>query len=272
MSRVPTPLRFPRWQDLTSRELSSLPSQSVVVMVVGAIEQHGAHLPLSTDLDIGEGLLAAAQGHLPAGFPLVVLPPMAIGASDEHLSFPGTLSLSPELAIATLEAYGEAVARAGFQRLVLINSHGGNKAVMDLAALRLRRRHGLLVVKLHYTRMPLPDTLAPDALPVEELRHGLHGGALETAIMRYLAPSKVRLDHLADVTSRGQTMAAQDMLLGPEGEASFAWLAEDLHPLGVVGNAHLGTRELGEQLVANYGERIARLLVETAETSLEPVR
>jgi creatinine amidohydrolase len=246
-------------------------------MVLGAIEQHGDHLPLSTDLDIGEGLLTAATGYLPAGFPLVVLPPMAIGASDEHLGFPGTLSLSPELAIATLEAYGHAVARAGLQRLVLVNSHGGNKAVMDLAALRLRRRQGLLVVKLHYTRMPLPDTLASDALPaealpVEELLHGLHGGAVETAMMRYLAPSKVRLDHLADLPSRGQTMAAQGRRLGPEGEASFAWLAEDLHPLGVVGNAHLGTRELGEQLIAHYGERIAHILVEASETSLGPVR
>ncbi len=272
MSRTSTSLRFPRWQDLTSRELSALPSESVAVMVLGAIEQHGAHLPLSTDLEVGKGLLTAAQGHLPSGFPLVILPPMAIGASDEHLSFPGTLSLSPELAIATLEAYGEAVARAGFQRLVLLNSHGGNKAVMDLAALRLRRRHGLLVVKLHYMRLPLPDTLSPDALPIEELRHGLHGGAVETAMMRHLAPTLVRLDHLAEVPSRGQTMAAQGRRLGPEGEASFAWLAEDLHPLGVVGNAHLGTRELGEQLVSHYGERIARLIVETAETSLDPVR
>lgn len=272
MSNASTPLRFPRWQDLTSRELSALPCESVAVLVLGAIEQHGAHLPLSTDLDIGKGLLTAAQEHLPAGFPLVILPPMAIGASDEHLSFPGTLSLSPELAIATLEAYGEAVARAGLQRLALVNSHGGNKAVMDLAALRLRRRHGLLVGKLHYTRMPLPDTLAPDALPDEERRHGLHGGAAETAMMRYLAPTQVRLDHLADVPSCGQIMEAQGMRLGPEGEASFAWLAEDLHPLGVVGNAHLGTRELGEQLVAHYGERIARFLVETVETSLDPVR
>ncbi|HSP58104.1 MAG TPA: creatininase family protein [Halomonas sp.] len=277
MSHASTPLRFPRWQDLTSQELSTLPSDSVAVMVLGAIEQHGAHLPLSTDLEIGEGLLSAAQEKLPEGFPLVVLPPMAIGASDEHLSFPGTLSLSPELAIATLEAYGEAVARAGFQRLVWINSHGGNKAVMDLAALRLRRRHGLLVVKLHYMRMPLPANLSPDALPaeglpIEELRHGLHGGAVETAMMRYLEPSQVRLDHLADVPSRGRAMATQGMRLGPEGEASFAWLAEDLHPLGVVGNAHLGTRELGEQLVAHYGVRIARLLVETAATSLDPVR
>ncbi|MFC2992471.1 creatininase family protein [Halomonas tibetensis] len=270
-SHTETPPAFPRWQDLTSRELAALPKESVAVMVLGAIEQHGAHLPLSTDLDIGEGLLTAALEALPAGFPLVQLPPMAVGASDEHLSFPGTLSLSPELAIATLEAHGDAVARAGFRRLVWLNSHGGNKAVMDLAALRLRRRHGLLVVKAHYTRMPLPEGLPEATLPAEELRHGLHGGALETALMRHLAPEKVRLDHLASPISRGQAMADEGQLLGPEGEAAFAWLAEDLHPKGVVGNAGLGTAELGKRLVTHYARRIARVLIETRAMRLERI-
>ncbi|MBB3332698.1 creatinine amidohydrolase [Halomonas campaniensis] len=264
-----TPAAFPRWQNLTTPELAALPGESVAVMVLGAIEQHGAHLPLSTDLDIGEGLMAAALAKLPAGFPLVQLPPLAVGASDEHLGFAGTLSLSPALAIATLEALGEAVARAGFQRLVWLNSHGGNKAVMDLAALRLRRRHGLLVVKVHYTRMPLPEGVPQATLPAEELRHGLHGGALETALMRHLAPQKVRLDKLGHPISRGQAMAEEGQLLGPEGEAAFAWLAEDLHPEGVVGNAGLGTAELGRRLVEHYAGRIARILQETRAMRLE---
>ncbi|WP_416139971.1 creatininase family protein [Halomonas sp. HK25] len=271
MSSAGIPAAFPRWQDLTTPELAALPRESVAVMVLGAIEQHGAHLPLSTDLDIGEGLMAAALAQLPARFPLVRLPSLAVGASDEHLSFPGTLSLSPELAIATLEAHGDAVARAGFQRLVWFNSHGGNKAVMDLAALRLRRRHGLLVVKTHYTRMPLPEGLPEATLPAEELRHGLHGGALETALMRHLAPEKVRLERLGQPNSRGQAMAEEGQLLGPEGEAAFAWLAEDLHPEGVVGNAHLGTAELGGRLVAHYAQRIARILRETRTMRLERI-
>ncbi|MGM0986964.1 MAG: creatininase family protein [Pseudomonadota bacterium] len=265
------PTACARWQDLTSRDLSSLPSETVAVMVVGAIEQHGTHLPLSTDLDIGEGLLAEALTQLPEDFPLVILPPMAVGASDEHLGFPGTLSLPPELAIATLEAHGDAVARAGLERLVLINSHGGNKAVIDLAALKLRRRHGMLVVKVHYTRMPLPASLTDDDLPTEELRHGLHGGAVETAMMRHLAPGKVQLDRLDHPRSRGDAMAEEGKLLGPEGEGAFAWLAEDLHPGGVVGNAHRGTADLGECLVTHYGERIARLLRETRDMTVGSV-
>lgn len=265
MSDAPSlePTGWAHWLDLTSREMEFLQGNAVAVMVMGAIEQHGAHLPLSTDLDIGQGLLEEALTHLPERFPLVILPPMAVGASDEHLSFPGTLSLSPELAIATLEAHGDAVARAGLHRLVLINSHGGNQAVMDLAGLRLRRHHGMMVVKVDYTRMPPPGTLPAGGLPTEELRHGLHGGALETAMMRHLAPHKVRLDQMDHPRSRGEAMAEQGLLLAPEGEAAFAWLAEDLHPEGVVGNARLGTAELGGRLVAHYGKRIARILRET---------
>ncbi|WP_136064358.1 creatininase family protein [Modicisalibacter radicis] len=248
------------WQELTSRELAAqVTAESVAVLPLAAIEQHGGHLPLSTDLTIGQGLLDAARERLPAGFPLLVLPSVAVGASDEHTAFPGTLSLPPETAMAVIEAHGDALARAGVRRLVLFNSHGGNNAVMDLAALKLRRRWGMLVVKAHYMRFAPPAA----GLPAEELRHGLHGGALETAIMLYLAPHKVRGDALAHPPSRGEALAARGGLLGPEGEAAFAWMAEDLHPGGVVGNARLADAALGERLVSHYAGRLVRLLDET---------
>ncbi|WP_052384039.1 creatininase family protein [Litchfieldella xinjiangensis] len=249
--------RTRRWQDLTAPELArQVGPDSVAVMVLGAIEQHGEHLPLSTDLDIGEGLLDAALSYLEDDAPLWVLPPLAIGASPEHTSFAGTLSLPPEVAIATIEAIGDSLARAGVRRLVLLNGHGGNNAVMAIAALTLRRRWGMLVVKYHYVRSAPPS----EWLPADEMRHGLHGGALETALMLHLAPHKVHRDRLGHPASCGEAMAAQGMRLGPEGEAAFAWLAEDLHPDGVVGNASLATPALGERLVAHYASRLASVL------------
>lgn len=258
------------WQDLTSRELAERIAadrigESVAVLPLAAIEQHGGHLPLSTDLDIGLGLLAAARARLPDGFPLFVLPVLAVGASEEHTAFPGTLSLPPEVAIAVIEAHGDALARAGVRRLVLFNSHGGNKPVMDLAALTLRRRWGMLVIKAHYTRFAPPAV----GLPAEELRHGLHGGALETALMLQLAPHKVRREALDHPPSRGEAMAGRGELLGPEGEAAFAWMAEDLHPGGVVGNARLADAALGERLVGHYAERLARLLEEARALDID---
>lgn len=144
---------LPWWQDLTPRQIARLAEEDgVAVLPLAAIEQHGEHLPLSTDLDIALGLLHAALPKLRPGLPVCVLPPLAVGLSLEHCAFAGTLSLSPETALASLVELGDSVARAGFRRLVLFNSHGGNKALVDLAALKLRVAHRMLVVRANYFR------------------------------------------------------------------------------------------------------------------------
>lgn len=255
------------WQDLTRREVAGLPGDTVAAIALGAIEQHGGHLPLSTDLDIGVGLLDAACDMLPEGFPLVSLPALAVGASAEHQSFAGTMSLPSETVVSILECHGAALARAGVRRLVMINAHGGNGAAMDIAALRLRQRHGMLVVKYHYLRSPLPE-LPAESLPAGELRHGIHGGAIETAIMTHLHPQRVRSDQFERHSSSGERAEEAGELVGPEGEGNLAWLAEDLHPDGVAGDARLGTSELGERLVRHYAERLARMLHETRDRPL----
>jgi len=167
-----------------------------------------------------------------------------------------------------IEALGEAVHRAGIRRLVLFNSHGGNKAVIDLAALKLRAAHGMLVVKANYFRFAPPE----QALPAEELRHGLHGGALETSMMLHLAPHKVRLDHLADAVSEGRLREQAGSTLGPEGDAGYAWMAQDLHPSGVTGNATLADADTGQRLVEHFGARLARVIEEAGRFDLTTLR
>ncbi|MDR5897970.1 creatininase family protein [Halomonas vilamensis] len=246
------------WHHLTAPELNAMAKRDpVAVLVLGATEQHGAHLPLNTDTTIGIGLQQAMREALSDDITVLCLPPMTLGASDEHASFPGTLSLPARLAIETLEAYGDSLARAGIKRLVLINSHGGNKAVMDLAALTLRRRHGMRVVKATYTRLPPLDA----ALDADELRRGLHGGALETAIMLYLAPERVNMQRATNTLTPAPD---PNTLVGPEGVAPFAWLAEDLSPEGIAGNASQATAMLGERLVHHYGQLLAQVVEETA--------
>lgn len=247
------------WQDLTPQGIAALAaSDAVAVLPLAAIEQHGEHLPLSTDLDIAIGLVDAALSRSSPDLPVVVLPALTVGLSLEHRDFGGTLSLSPETALAALVELGEGVARAGLRRLVLVNSHGGNKALVDLAALKLRAQRQMLVVRANYFRFTPP----PGVLPAEELRHGLHGGAIETAMMMHLAPHKVRHAALADVRGLGHDRAACGLRLGPEGEAGFAWMAEDLHPSGVAGNALLASPELGARLVDHYAGILAELIGE----------
>ncbi len=257
--------RCSRWQDHTPRSLAALAaSGAVAVWPLAAIEQHGEHLPLSTDLDIALGLTDSALGQLRGDVPVCVLPPLAIGMSREHTHFPGTLSLSAQTALAAMTEIGEGVARAGFRRLVMLNSHGGNRAVIDLAALALRESRNMLVVRANYFLIAAP----PDALPDAELRHGLHGGALETALMLHLAPQAVRLDMLPQARSLGETMAGPGKVLGPEAEAGFAWMAEDLNPGGTTGDARLASAALGARLVRHYGGKLARVIEESFDFDL----
>ena len=250
----------PRWQDLTPDGLAALASaDAVAVWPLAAIEQHGEHLPLSTDLDIALGLTAAALGQLREGVPVCVLPALAVGMSLEHTAFPGTLSFSPQTALAVMTEIGESVARAGFRRLVLLNAHGGNRAVIDLAALALRERQGMLVVRANYFMCAPP----PGLLSAAELQHGLHGGALETALMLHLAPQSVRTERLPCARSLGEDMAEAGGVLGPEAEAGFAWMAQDLHPGGTTGDARLANAALGGTLTGHYAKRLARVIEET---------
>jgi len=256
----------PQWQDLTTRDVAALVARDpVVVLPLAAIEQHGPHLPLSTDLVIARGLLDQAVARVESGVTLSCLPPIAVGASAEHRRFSGTLSLAPELLVETICQLGAAVAASGAQRLVLFNAHGGNVGAVETAALQLRDEWNLLVVKASYMTFSRPNVELPEA----EWRHGLHGGAVETAMMRHLAPDLVRDDEVDRFTSNAEGLEQILGRLAPEGEASWAWRADDLHPSGTIGNATLGTAALGAQLVAHYGRILAEVLSDAARFPVE---
>jgi creatinine amidohydrolase len=246
------------WQTLTTVEADAIESSDpVVILPVAAIEQHGPHLPLSTDLDIGLGLLSEAFKQLPAGFPAWALPPQAIGCSREHARFPGTLSLEPDQLAAVVESTGEALAQIGVRRLVLSNSHGGNRHALSAAGLRLRDELGMLVVHASWFRFPRPKDVD---LPEEEWRHGIHGGAVETSMMMHLRPDLVRPSEAARISSFGEDMEDTLRHLAPEGAASFSWLAGDLNQSGVVGDATLADDALGARFVSHYGAVLAEVI------------
>ena len=256
------------WQALTTVEAARLGARDpVAVLPLAAIEQHGPHLPLSTDLDIGTGLLAAAFERLPADFPAWAFPPLATGASREHARFAGTISLEPQLAAEVIHAHGAALARAGVRRLVLSNSHGGNRPAAESAALRLRDELGLLVVTAHYFLLPRP---AGADLPEAEWRHGLHGGAVETALMLHLRPDLVRTAAIGDARSLGADLDGTLRRVAPGNDAAaLAWLAGDLHPSGVTGNAALADAALGKRLADGYGAALAEVIRDARQFPLE---
>ena len=251
---------IPCWQSLTGPEAEQLGRHDpVVVLPLAAIEQHGPHLPLSTDADIGQGLLARAMAQLPSDFPVRVLPLLPIGASTEHAhpGLAGTLHVESADLARVIVRIGAALAGYGVRRLVLSNSHGGNRHAMETAGLQLRRGHSLLVVKATYFSFERPRDVD---LPESEWRHGLHGGAIETAMMLHLHPDRVRTGQLARFESLGQELEAAGSRILPEGPAAFAWVAGDLNPSGVAGDAALATTAMGRRLVEHYGDTLAAII------------
>ncbi len=170
----------------------------IAVLPLAATEQHGPHLPFETDVMIGEAYLARVRKHLPDTVPATFLPIERIGISTEHIDFKGTKTLSTEAALAKWKSIGESVARAGVKKIVIVTSHGGNAAAMTLVAQDLRAHHGMLAVTTSWSRFGVPHEL----FPAEELRHGIHGGAVETSIMLARHSEHVRKDAIADFPSR----------------------------------------------------------------------
>jgi creatinine amidohydrolase len=255
------------WQSLTTQDVSIIAAQDpVVVLPLAAIEQHGPHLPLSTDLDIGLGLLAAAFRELPPDFPAWVLPPQAVGTSEEHAGFAGTLSLEATLLCDCVRQQGAALAACGVRRLVISNSHGGNRHAIDQAALALRRDHSMLVVKASYFRFPRPADID---LPEAEWRHGLHAGAVETAMMLHLRPELVRSLPSTTAPSLGEDLDARLVHVRPEGVAPFAWLARDLGAEGVAGDPRRASGGMGRLLVEHYGRTLADVIRDARVFPLE---
>jgi creatinine amidohydrolase len=252
-------LRLPGWwQDLTSPEFARLdPEATVAVLPVGAIEQHGPHLPVAVDACLGEGVVRRALELLPAGAPVLVLPPTPVGKSDEHVDFPGTLTLSAETLGRVWRELGASVRRAGVRKLLLFNSHGGQPQVAQIVARALRVEHGMLAVAANWFSWGLPEGLFEPA----EIRHGIHGGAVETAMMLALRPDLVDLGAAADfvpVTVADDLDYPRLRALGPAG---LGWQAQDLHVEGVCGDATRATADAGRAVV----DHAARCLVELLE-------
>lgn len=255
------------WTALTDEEVAAVARRDpVVVLPLAATEQHGPHLPLSTDVDIGVGLLADALGRVREDVDVWTLPAVTVGVSTEHARFPGTESVSTGELIGSVVQRGTELARAGVRRLVLSNSHGGNRHAMEAAGLTLRADHDMLVVKASWFRFARPGDVD---LPESEWRHGLHGGALETSMMLHLRPDLVSRDAVADFPSLGAELEESLRRIAPEGDASFAWLAGDLNPYGVVGDATLATADMGERLVRHYGGVLAEVIRDAADFPLD---
>jgi creatinine amidohydrolase len=247
----------PDWTDIHWADIDAADAARwIAVLPLAATEQHGPHLPFATDVMIAEAYLARVCELLPDTLPATFLPLQPVGISTEHIDFPGTLTLSTEAALKEWMALGISVARTGIKKLVIVTSHGGNAAAMTLVAQDLRAYHGLLAVTTSWSRFGVPEGL----FPAEEIRHGIHGGAVETSIMLARYKQHVRTGAIADFRSRSIAMEKDYRWLSAHRPAPFAWQAQDLNESGAVGNATLASVEKGERLIDHGARAFIELL------------
>jgi creatinine amidohydrolase len=245
------------WTDLSWPEIGTAEAARwIAVLPLAATEQHGPHLPLDTDVMIAKAYLGRVRELLPTTLPVSFLPIERVGISTEHIDFPGTLTLSTEVALKSWMAIGESVARAGIKKLVMVTSHGGNSAAMSLVAQDLRAFHGMLAVTTSWSRFGTPQGLFSD----DELRHGIHAGAVETSIMLARFAEHVRKDKIADFPPASIAMEKKFQRLSAHRPTPFAWQAQDLHPSGAVGDATKATAAKGEQLIEHGARGFIELL------------
>lgn len=257
------------WWDLSTREFSTLPMADIVaVLPVGAVEQHGPHLPVRVDAAINAGIVARAVELMPADLPCLILPALPIGKSNEHLAYPGTLTLPYDVLGRVWFEVAKSAWRAGVRKIIFWNSHGGQPQLMDIVCRELRVKLGMFAVGASWFR----TIDVSDLYDAEERRHGIHGGESETSVMLHLHPDLVRVEHAENFVSASAARSAKGSLLTPEGGVGYGWQAQDLHPAGVMGNAAAADAMRGREEVERAAKALVQLIAEVADWPAERLR
>ena len=230
-------------------------TNTVIIQPIGAIEQHGPHLPLAVDSTISLGVLGKALSKLPPKIPAYSLPCLYYGKSNEHDGFPGTISLSATTLLSVIREMADSIYQAGFRKLVLMNSHGGQPQIMEIAARDIHQQYPDFAVFPMFTwRVP---NMAAELISQEELEYGIHAGDAETSIMLSLLPEQVKMERAVKEYPSG---LPQDSLLSMEGKLPFAWLTRELTKTGVMGNATVATKEKGDLLLESVSDGWVQLI------------
>ena len=243
--------------DLSAVQLSAeLSKDSIIVLPLGAIEQHGPHLPLNTDFVVADAVSRAAVDKFGAETNAWLLPTLPFTKSNEHAWAPGTIWLSATTMLSVLDDIGRCIASTNAKKLVFLNGHGGNSALLNVVNRELRLSYGLQTFTAHPS-MP-PDQGGASA--ASELGMGIHGGTDETSVMLHLRPDLV---DMSKAVRRVPEKMSTNKHVRFGGSVSFGWLSNDFFVEGHIGDPTHATAELGARMfasaVVNFSEALGEI-------------
>ena len=261
MTRVRSPFAYAdrHLPALTRAQIEALPdkARTPVIVTTGAIEQHGPHLPVAVDALMGQVWLTRVFAALPADLRVVSGPPITVGKSNEHVGFPGTLFVSKETLRLQLFALARQLHAWGFRSLLVLNTHGGNSAVLAYVLRELER--GPLALPGFRAALLRPSA-GPSGLSAQEAAYGFHAGELESSWLYAVAPDFCRPEN---ATRAYPALLTDPGKLRPEcAPATFAWASQDVSPDGVMGDATAATAEKGERWIAELAAGYAQTIRE----------
>ena len=231
-----------RLADLSGPEVAAaIGADSVVLLPVGAIEQHGPHLPMSVDAVIADEVASALLETVGDDIDLWLLPTLTVSKSNEHAWSPGTLWLSAGTMLRVLDDLASCVATTSARRLVLLNAHGGNSSLLSVACRDIRVKHGLLTFLVHPWTPPASGGPSTE----EELGMGIHGSRNETSVFAHLRPGEVDMSR---AVRRVPEWLAENRWVRFGGPVQFGWTSRDFGPDGHIGDPTGADPELGKKL------------------------
>jgi creatinine amidohydrolase len=247
-----------RWEEMTSAEIGALDrDRTVVILPLGAVEQHGNHMPLGTDSMIAQAVALAAAT---ATGNTVVMPPPWYGFSPHHMRFPGSVTLRVETLMGLVEDVVASLVRHSFRRILVVNGHGGNIGAIDVLASTLGHKHygAARIATLTYF------ALAREA--IAKLRKSKAGGMghaceFETSMVQHIRPDLVKIERAETCYPDPGSRYLTTDLLGSQAIRLYHDFG-DLSPTGTLGDPAFASPEAGQAFFAAVVDELAAFVAD----------
>lgn len=248
------------WGDMTAPQIAAARDAGDVVLIpVGAVEQHGPHLPVDTDIS---GAYESAKEAGRRRSYVVLAPPVWWGLSAAHRKFPGYLSLRFQTFYSLLEDLCDCLVGQGFTKIVFVVGHASNKPIVQLLVSDYMDRHGVALLQVNYLNLAAPIF---SKIRKSDVGGDAHAGELETAVQMHLRPGKIDVSdapvHYIDPKRDfGLSTAPKDIFSA--GESHIGWDLKDSFPEGVLGDPTVATAETGQLAFEEIIEKLCGILDE----------